>query len=189
MWTASAHILTAVIGPGMLSLAWAIAQLGWVAGPVVMLFFSLVTYLTSLLLADCYRSGDQNTGERNYTYMDAVKANLSDFKVKICGMLQYANIVGVAIGYTITASIGMMSIKRANCFHTKGRANPCKTSSAPYMIPFGVVQIFFSQIPNFDQISWLSKLAATMSVTYSAIGFGLGLAKVIGTCTRTVSYV
>ncbi|MCL7046262.1 hypothetical protein MKW94_005586, partial [Papaver nudicaule] len=29
--TASAHIITAVIGSGVLSLAWAIAQLGWIA--------------------------------------------------------------------------------------------------------------------------------------------------------------
>jgi hypothetical protein len=77
MWTASAHIITAVIGSGVLSLAWAIAQLGWVAGPAVMLPFSFVTYYTSSLLADCYRSGDEMTGKRNYTYMDAVNANLS----------------------------------------------------------------------------------------------------------------
>ena len=77
MWTASAHIITAVIGSCVLSLAWAIAQLGWVAGPAVMLLFSFVTYYTSGLLADCYRSGDPCTGKRNYTYMDAVNANLS----------------------------------------------------------------------------------------------------------------
>jgi uncharacterized membrane protein len=29
-------------------------------------------------------------------------------KVKICGYLQYANIVGVAIGYTIAASVSMV---------------------------------------------------------------------------------
>ncbi|RLN39687.1 hypothetical protein C2845_PM01G41480 [Panicum miliaceum] len=34
---ASAHIITAIISSGVLSLAWAIAQLGWVAGPAVML--------------------------------------------------------------------------------------------------------------------------------------------------------
>jgi hypothetical protein len=79
MWTASAHIITAVIGSGVLSLGWAIAQLGWVAGPAVMLLFSFVTYYTSALLADCYRSGDESTGKRNYTYMDAVNANLSTY--------------------------------------------------------------------------------------------------------------
>ncbi|KAG9146677.1 hypothetical protein Leryth_021820 [Lithospermum erythrorhizon] len=76
VWTASAHIITAVIGSGVLSLAWAIAQLGWVAGPAVMLLFSFVTYYTSCLLSMCYRSGDPNTGKRNYTYMDAVQSNM-----------------------------------------------------------------------------------------------------------------
>lgn len=79
VWTASAHIITAVIGSGVLSLAWAIAQLGWVAGPIAMFLFSYVTYYTSALLADCYRSGDPDTGKRNYTYMDAVRANLGNF--------------------------------------------------------------------------------------------------------------
>lgn len=78
MWTASAHIITAVIGSGVLSLAWAIAQLGWVAGPVVLMVFSLITWFMSTLLADCYRSPDPVTGKRNYTYMDVVRANLGN---------------------------------------------------------------------------------------------------------------
>jgi len=48
------------------------------------------------------------------------------------------------------------------------------------MIIFGVAEIFFSQIPDFDQISWLSILAAVMSFTYSSIGLGLGIIQVIG---------
>lgn len=80
VWTASAHIITAVIGSGVLSLAWATAQLGWLAGPVVMLLFSAVTYFTSSLLAACYRSGNPISGKRNYTYMDAVRSNLGKYK-------------------------------------------------------------------------------------------------------------
>ena len=72
------------------------------------------------------------------------------------------------------------AIKRANCFHVEGHGDPCNISSTPYMIIFGVAEIFFSQIPDFDQISWLSILAAVMSFTYSTIGLGLGLAKTIG---------
>ncbi|OEL17634.1 Amino acid permease 3 [Dichanthelium oligosanthes] len=180
MWTASAHIITAVIRSGVLSLAWAIAQLGWVAGPAVMLLFSFVTYYTSALLADCYRSGDECTGKRNCTYMDAVNANLSGIKVQICGFLQYANIVGVAIGYTIAVSISTVAIKRPNCFPTDdGHGNPLKTSGTPYTIIFAVVGIFMSQIPDFDQISWLPFLAVVMSFTYSTIGLGFGIAQVV----------
>ncbi|PWA97765.1 Amino acid transporter, transmembrane [Artemisia annua] len=108
VWTASAHIITAVIGSGVLSLAWATAQLGWVAGPTVLFLFSFVTYYTSCLLAACYRCGDQVNGKRNYTYMEAVQNNLGGFQVKICGFIQYFNLVGVAIGYTIAASISAM---------------------------------------------------------------------------------
>ncbi|KAJ4965742.1 hypothetical protein NE237_017591 [Protea cynaroides] len=178
VWTASAHIITAVIGSGVLSLAWAVAQLGWIAGPTVMFLFSFVTYYTSALLADCYRSDD---GKRNYTYMEAVQSNLGGVKVKICGLVQYLNLFGVAIGYTIAASISMRAIKRSNCFHENGDSSPCHISSNPYMIIFGIVEIIFSQIPDFDQIWWLSIVAAVMSFTYSTIGLGLGIAKVAET--------
>ncbi|XP_021274796.1 amino acid permease 2-like [Herrania umbratica] len=108
LWTASAHIITAVIGSGVLSLAWAIAQLGWIAGPAVMFLFSLVTYYTSSLLTNCYRTGDPVSGKRNYTYMDAVRSILGGYKVKACGLIQYLNLCGISIGYTIAASISMM---------------------------------------------------------------------------------
>ncbi|EPS59884.1 hypothetical protein M569_14923, partial [Genlisea aurea] len=178
LWTASAHIITAVIGSGVLSLAWAMAQLGWIAGPVVMLLFSFVTYYTSVLLAACYRTGNPDTGKRNYTYVDAVRSNLGELHVKLCGGIQYLNLFGVAIGYTIASAISMMAVERSNCFHAKGDDSPCKASSNPYMIAFGAVEILFSQIPDFDQIWWLSIVAAVMSFTYSAIGLGLGIAKV-----------
>lgn len=48
------------------------------------------------------------------------------------------------------------------------------------MIAFGVVEIFLSQIPDFDQLWWLSIVAAVMSFTYSTAGLGLGIAKVAG---------
>eukprot|EP01018_Ginkgo_biloba_P002107 Gb_06093 [translate_table: standard] len=176
IWTASAHIITAVIGSGVLSLAWAIAQLGWVAGPGVLIAFSFVTLYTSALLADCYRS--PVTGKRNHTYMDAVKANLGGLQILLCGITQYAILYGTAIGYTITASISMAAIRRSNCFHENGMHAACHTSNNPFMIFFGIVQIILSQIPDFDRIWWLSIVAAVMSFAYATIGLGLGIAKV-----------
>ncbi|KAM3324068.1 hypothetical protein P3S67_005219 [Capsicum chacoense] len=49
------------------------------------------------------------------------------------------------------------------------------------MIMFGVVEIILSQIPDFDQISRHSIVAAVMSFTYSTIGLGLGVAQVVET--------
>ncbi|KAJ6986297.1 hypothetical protein NC653_024017 [Populus alba x Populus x berolinensis] len=128
-WTSSSHIITAVIGSGVLSLAWAIAQLGWVAGPAVMVLFAFVNLYTSNLLAQCYRRTE----------------------VMLCGLIQYLNLFGVAIGYTIAASVSMMAIKRSNCFHSSGGKDPCHMSSNGFMITFGIIEILFSQIPDFDQ--------------------------------------
>ncbi|KAJ4716098.1 Amino acid permease [Melia azedarach] len=174
--TASAHIITAVIGSGVLSLAWAIAQLGWIAGPIALMIFSFITWFTSSLLADCYRC--PTTGRRNHTYMDVVKSNLGGRKYKLCGLAQYGNLVGIIIGYTITASISMAAIKRSNCFHKKGHDAGCHASNNMYMIIFGVAEIILSQIPNFHELSVLSVLAAIMSFAYSLIGLVLSIAKI-----------
>ncbi|XP_074263997.1 amino acid permease 6-like [Silene latifolia] len=178
--TASAHIVTAVIGSGVLSLAWAIAQLGWAIGPAVLVSFSLITYMTSTFLADGYRAPDPVTGKRNYTYMEVVRAHLGGMKVQLCGLAQYVNLVGVSVGYTITASISMVAIKRSNCFHKNGHHAKCYTSNTPFMIIFACVQILLSQIPDFHELSWLSIVAAIMSFAYSSIGFALSVAKVAG---------
>ncbi|KAG0500025.1 hypothetical protein HPP92_000097 [Vanilla planifolia] len=47
------------------------------------------------------------------------------------------------------------------------------------MILFGITEIVFSQIPNFNEVWWLSIVAAVMSFTYSAIGLSLGVAQVV----------
>ncbi len=73
--TAAAHVVTAVIGSGVLSLAWALSTMGWIAGPLILFAFAFVTWYTSLLLADAYRF-PKDTGSRNYTYPGAVRAIL-----------------------------------------------------------------------------------------------------------------
>ncbi|KAG0473843.1 hypothetical protein HPP92_015700 [Vanilla planifolia] len=178
--TASAHIITAVIGSGVLSLAWAIAQLGWIAGPAVLVAFSLITWFCSSLLANCYRYPDPVHGKRNYSYMAAVRANLGGFKFKLCGLAQYVNLVGVTIGYTITTAISMAAVKRSNCFHRHGHGAACRVSNNVYMVGYACIQIVLSQIPDFHKLSWLSLVAAVMSVAYSSIGLGLSIAKIAG---------
>lgn len=82
--------------------------------------------------------------------------------------------------FTYTQLYCYRAIKRSNCFHKNGRKNPCHMSSNGYMITFGIIEVIFSQIPDFDQVWWLSIVAAVMSFTYSSVGLGLGIGKVAG---------
>uniref|UniRef100_A0A453PFW4 Amino acid transporter transmembrane domain-containing protein n=2 Tax=Aegilops tauschii subsp. strangulata TaxID=200361 RepID=A0A453PFW4_AEGTS len=86
VWTASAHIITAVVGSGVLSLAWSVAQLGWVGGAAAIVFFAGVTVVQSSLLAECYVSrGHPERGGliRNKSYMNAVRFYLGDVMITI----------------------------------------------------------------------------------------------------------
>ncbi|CAN0879461.1 Amino acid permease 1, partial [Linum grandiflorum] len=89
--TASAHVITAVIGSGVLTLAWAIAQLGWVAGGRKVQLCGIAQYcalvgttvgytitaaisMSNVKKANCYHvAGDDDNDKcqvsSNYTYM------------------------------------------------------------------------------------------------------------------------
>ncbi|KZV33204.1 putative amino acid permease 7-like [Dorcoceras hygrometricum] len=180
LWTALAHIITAVIGSGVLSLAWSMSQLGWIAGPLTMLAFAAVTITSALFLCNCYKHPHHNLGpHRNGSYLDAVEAILGKKNAWVCGIIVRINFIKIGIVYTIVSSISMRAIQRSNCYHSEGHDSACKYGTTYYMIIFGGVQVVASQIPNFQHMEWLSVIAATMSFLYSTIGAALGLAKVI----------
>ncbi|KAL7585105.1 probable amino acid permease 7 isoform X1 [Lactuca sativa] len=179
LWSTVAHIITAVIGSGVLSLAWSMSQLGWIAGPIALLFFALVTYVSASLLSDCYRSPDPINGTRNQTYTEAVRVILGEKQALLCGWLQFLNFFGTGVAYVVTTSTCMIAIQKSNCYHKEGQEATCEYSGNLYMFLFGVIQIVMSQIPDFHSMVWVSIVAAIMSFCYSSIGLGLGVAKVI----------
>ncbi|KAI3703758.1 hypothetical protein L1987_73953 [Smallanthus sonchifolius] len=179
LWSTIAHIITAVIGSGVLSLAWSVSQLGWIGGPVALFFFAMVTYVSSSLLADCYRSPDPVIGTRNRNFADAVRVILGEKQAFLCGSLQFLNFYGTGVAYVVTTATCMSAIQRSNCYHNQGHEASCEYDGNLHMLLFGIVQIVMSQIPDFHSMMWVSIIAAIMSFCYSSIGFGLGIAKVI----------
>ncbi|XP_008786489.1 amino acid permease 6-like isoform X1 [Phoenix dactylifera] len=177
LWSATAHIVAAVIGSGALALAWSVAQLGWMVGPVVLFGFSCVTYYTSTLLANCYRFPDPINGTINRSYIDAVRSYLGPRKVFFCGCAQYVNLWGTLVGYTITASTSMIAVKRASCFHRHGHGARCDASGSMYMVVFGVFQLILSQFPSLENITCLSVVAVATAFGYSFISLGLCIGK------------
>ncbi|CAA7407850.1 unnamed protein product [Spirodela intermedia] len=180
LWTGVAHIITAVVGSGVLTMAWSTAQLGWAAGPLCLLLFGAAMLILSFLLADCYRSPDPDWGpHRNRTYMVAVKSNLGEKQRWICGFLQYVGMYGNGVAYTIATAASVRAILKSNCYHREGHDALCEYDDRSYMLIFGAVQVVLSQIPDFHNMAWLSIVAAAMSFSYSSIGLSLSLAKVL----------
>ncbi|GJV17728.1 probable amino acid permease 7 isoform X1 [Tanacetum coccineum] len=181
-WTAIAHIITAVIGSGVLSLSWSVAQLGWIAGPIALILFALVTYLNASLLTNFHHSADPHNGVTviNRSYLQAVQNILGNPRARVCALLVYFDLFKVGVVYTITSANSIRAIEQSNCYHEQGHDAACEYSVEYYMLVFGIINIIASQIPNFHSTIWLSIMAAFMSFTYSLIGSGLGLAQTIG---------
>ncbi|KAF6167079.1 hypothetical protein GIB67_041334 [Kingdonia uniflora] len=177
VWTATAHAITSIIGSGVLTLPWSVAQLGWIIGPIILFFFACVTYYTAILLSDCYRSPDLVNGRRNYTYIDAVRVCLGAKDVVLCGIVQYGVLWGSIIGYTIATAISMAALKRSICFHKNGHDATCEVSGNLYMIIYGAMEIVLSQCPSLEKVTWLSYIAATTSFAYSLIAAFLCVVK------------
>ncbi|EYU26220.1 hypothetical protein ABFS82_08G200800 [Erythranthe guttata] len=180
VWTAIAHIITGVIGSGVLSLAWSVAQLGWIGGPLSMVVFGIITIISSNLLCDCYRYPDPEVGRiRNRSYAEAVSSYLGKKSMWVAGIFLQESYFGYGIAYTITSAISMRAILKSNCYHKEGHDAPCEYGDSLFILLFGGVQIIFSQIPNFHNMQWLSIIAAVMSFAYTFIGLGLGFANVL----------
>ncbi|KAL7186025.1 hypothetical protein ACSBR2_027893 [Camellia fascicularis] len=158
VWTAIAHVITGVIGSGVLSLAWSVAQLGWIAGPLCIMVFGVIAVVVSYLLCDCYRSPDPQFGPaRNPSYTAAVKSYLAPppyclyyvdaygvFQEKracgwVCGAFVQESYYGYGIAYTITAAISMRAIQKSDCYHKGGHNAPCEYGDS-HMLLFGAVQ-------------------------------------------------
>ncbi|KAL3508315.1 hypothetical protein ACH5RR_027716 [Cinchona calisaya] len=180
IWSATATIITGVIGAGVLSLAWSTAQLGWIAGPLIMILFALITIASTFLLCDCYRSPDAEFGPiRNRSLAEAVKFYLGEKKQRICGVFVVESLYGCGVAYTITATESISAIQKSNCYHREGHHANCGHNNSKFMLMFGAVQVVMSQIPDFHNMAWLSVIAAVMSFSYASTGLALGLAKVI----------
>ncbi|KAK4275247.1 hypothetical protein QN277_018363 [Acacia crassicarpa] len=100
-----AHIITGVIGAGVLSLAWCMAQLGWIAGPLSILVFAATTAYVSSLLSDCYRFPDPQGPTRNPSLMHAVKLYLGGKGEVWCGVMVVVYRFGTAVAYVITSAL------------------------------------------------------------------------------------
>ncbi|CAM6088226.1 unnamed protein product [Calypogeia fissa] len=179
VWTASATVIASMLGSGLLALPWSIAQMGWIAGPLVLWSIAVSTSFTSLLLADTYRFKDPVLGKRLYTYVNAVNSYLGSFPGKICAWTQNAAFIGCGISYIITASNSMVALRRSQCI--LGNMQGCKyLSPTLYIGIFGLMEIFFSQIRDFGQVWWISIISISMSICYSLISIGFACAIAIG---------
>ncbi|KAJ0932650.1 putative amino acid transporter, transmembrane domain-containing protein [Helianthus annuus] len=89
-----------------LSLSWSVAQLGWIAGPVSVVLFALVTYLNASLLTKFHHYSHHRNGVNvtDRSYLEAVRNILGDLNARVCSLLVFFNLFKLGVVYTITSA-------------------------------------------------------------------------------------
>ena len=172
------HVITAVIGAGVLTLPSAMAALGYLGGTVTIILAGLVTLYTTQLLADLYVIN----GKRQRTYTQMVLTCYGRKGEIAIGVIQLANLVLTAIAYMVTAAKTMRTLAHAGCGLSPaeaaeaGNVTGCFDSYWIFVLIFGALQLFLSQAPSLENLAAASVMGAVASFGYTIIAFVMACA-------------
>lgn len=108
VFTTSMHIICAVVGIGVLALPYSIAYLGWIAGPLVIFFFWLSTWLSSSMLSSLYLVDGHVYG----SYHHLVNGIMGRNQAILLSCIQVFNLILVMIAYAITGGLAVTQVRR-----------------------------------------------------------------------------
>ena len=111
VFTGSMHIICAVVGIGVLALPYSIAFLGWIAGPLVIFFFWLSTWLSSSMLSSLYLVDGHVYG----SYHHLVNGIMGRRQVIMLSCIQVLNLVLIMIAYAITGGLSVTQVCVLKC--------------------------------------------------------------------------
>lgn len=172
------HVITAVIGAGVLTLPSAMASLGYLGGTVTIILAGLVTLYTAQLLADLYIIN----GKRQRTYTQMVMTCFGRKGEIAIGVIQLANLALTAIAYMVTAAKTMRTLAHAGCGLSPAEAaeagdiTGCFDTYWIFVLTFGALQLFLSQVPSLENLAAASVIGAVASFGYAFIAFVMACA-------------
>ncbi|XP_008800948.2 lysine histidine transporter 1-like isoform X1 [Phoenix dactylifera] len=168
-WYSAFHNVTAMVGAGVLSLPYAMSELGWGPGIVILILSWIITLYTLWQMVEMH---EMVPGKRFDRYHELGQHAFGDkLGLWIVVPQQLVVEVSVDIVYMVT---GGQSLKK---FHDLVCPS-CKSIKQTYFIMiFASVHFVLSQLPNFNSISGVSLAAAVMSLSYSTIAWGASVDK------------
>ncbi|CAA3006083.1 lysine histidine transporter 1-like [Olea europaea subsp. europaea] len=168
-WYSAFHNVTAMVGAGVLSLPYAMAELGWGPGVTVLVISWIVTLYTLWQMVEMH---EMVPGKRFDRYHELGQHAFGEkLGLYIVVPQQLIVEVGVDIVYMVTGGRSLMKFHDLVC-------KDCKDIKLTYFIMiFASAHFVLSHLPNFNAISGVSLAAAVMSLSYSTIAWGASVDK------------
>ncbi|XP_031095933.1 lysine histidine transporter 1-like [Ipomoea triloba] len=174
-WYSAFHNVTAMVGAGVLSLPYAMSNLGWGPGVAVMVLSWIITLYTLWQMVEMH---EMVPGKRFDRYHELGQHAFGEkLGLWIVVPQQLVVEVGVDIVYMVTGGKSLYKFHELICKHRKN-GHHCKDIKLTYFIMiFASAHFVLSHLPNFNSISGVSLAAAVMSLSYSTIAWGASVKK------------
>uniref|UniRef100_A0ACD5Z9P6 Uncharacterized protein n=1 Tax=Avena sativa TaxID=4498 RepID=A0ACD5Z9P6_AVESA len=171
-WYSAFHNVTAMVGAGVLTLPYAMSELGWGPGIAVMAMSWILTLYTLWQMVEMHEMVPGKRFDRYHELGQYAFGETHGLWIVVPQQLLVE--VSLDIVYMIT---GGKSLKMFHDLICKD-SNKCKDMKLSYFIMiFASAQFVLSQLPNFDSIATISLAAALMSICYSTIAWGAAVGK------------
>ncbi|GLT43388.1 hypothetical protein SLA2020_173390 [Shorea laevis] len=168
-WYSAFHNVTAMVGAGVLGLPYAMSELGWGPGVVVLVLSWIITLYTLWQMVEMH---EMVPGKRFNRYHELGQHAFGEkLGLYIVVPQQLIVEVGVCIVYMVTGGQSLQKFHNTVC-------SSCKSMKLTWFIMiFASVHFVLSHLPNFHSISAISLAAAAMSLSYSTIAWAASVAK------------
>ncbi|XP_009604772.1 lysine histidine transporter 1-like [Nicotiana tomentosiformis] len=177
-WYSTFHNVTAMVGAGVLSLPYAMSEMGWGPGVTVMLLSWAITFYTIWQMVEMH---EMVPGKRFDRYHELGQHAFGE-KLGLWIVVPQQIVVDVSscIIYMVTGGKSLKKFHETVC----PDCQPIKLTY--FIIIFSSVHFVLSHLPNFNSISLVSLAAAVMSLTYSIVAWAASVGR--GIEGREVSY-
>ncbi|ONI19843.1 hypothetical protein PRUPE_3G300900 [Prunus persica] len=168
-WYSAFHNVTAMVGAGVLSLPYAMSELGWGPGVVILVLSWIITLYTLWQMVEMH---EMVPGKRFDRYHELGQYAFGEkLGLYIVVPQQLVVEVGVNIVYMVTGGKSLQKVHNSVC-------PECKKIKLTYFIMiFASVHFVLSHLPNLNSISGVSLAAAVMSLSYSTIAWAASVNK------------
>ncbi|KAK7387566.1 hypothetical protein VNO78_28461 [Psophocarpus tetragonolobus] len=168
-WSSAFHNLTAMVGAGVLSLPFAMSNMGWGPGATMLILSWIITLYTLWQMVEMH---EMVPGKRFDRYHElGQEAFGQKLGLWIVVPQQVVVEVGTCIVYMVTGGKSLKKVHDTLC-------PDCKDIKTSYWIViFASINVVLAQCPNFNSISSISFAAAAMSLVYSTIAWCASIKK------------
>ncbi|KAK9052704.1 hypothetical protein SSX86_029334 [Deinandra increscens subsp. villosa] len=161
------HNVTAMVGAGVLSLPYALSELGWGFGITVLSLSWAITLYTLWQMVEMH---EMIPGKRFDRYHELGKYAFGEKLGLFVVVPQLLTVqVGTCIVYMVTGGKSLQKFQQTVCPDCK----PLRTTY--FILIFSSVHFVLAHLPNFNSITIVSLAAAVMSLSYSVIAWAASL--------------